>query len=196
MSSIKLADKAIKSEISDVELIDFDTNASISPNCPTWNSYFEKDSVLVGSFNELFIGFGVEPERNEEYLNAAYPNTHPLNTTCNDMGWGWRDKYKYTMIEGNLDTDSNASYDYNLFWHTGLSDLYRFRSIAAPGIKVLKGQTTFINLKLDVLKLFEGLEISGKGGQTHTGNPADKVTAEIFQTNLSRAVELEGVTYE
>ncbi|MCB0481953.1 MAG: hypothetical protein KDC83_11015 [Flavobacteriales bacterium] len=196
VSNVKFVVGSNKVLVKDVALLDYDTSTPASPGIPRFYSYFESDSVEVGEFSDIYLGFGVDPELNEEYRNTSYPTEHPLNTTYNKMGWGWAGKYIFTMVEGRLDTDSNTIYDESIFWHTGLSELYRFAVIPANGVKVLKGQTTTVNLKLDVVKLFEGLDIGTFEGKTHTEEGAPKVVASTFQTNLSRAVSLQGITYE
>lgn len=196
VSNVKFVSAANKTPIKDVSLVDFDTSAPATPGVPRFFSYFEVDSIPIGDFSDIYMGFGVDPEVNEEYKNTAYPSGHPLNTTYNDMGWGWAAKYKFAVIEGRLDTDSNTIYDKSIFWHTGLSQLYRFGVIPAARLKVMKGQTTSIQLKVDVVALFSGMDIGTNQGQSHTGTPDDIISSSYIQTNLSKAVTVLGITYE
>jgi len=197
VSNIKLGDRSItKADVADIELIDYDTSTFLSATRPIYD-YIIEGEVKAGMYNRIFIGCGVDPIWNEEYSPNDYPSEHPLNATYTNMDWTWQTKYKFTSIEGNIDSDADGSYDRAFFMHTGFSDLYRQAIVQAGSeIEVKKGVTTFIDLELDIVKVFDGLDIATKQGQTHTSGAEQLEFSRTIQTNLAKNIKFVGVTYE
>jgi|TARA_B110000879_G_scaffold126775_1_gene167107 hypothetical protein len=197
VSNIKLGDRSItKADIADIELIDYDTSTFLSATRPIYDHIIEGE-VKAGMYNRIFIGCGVDPIWNEEYSPNDYPSEHPLNTTYTNMDWTWQTKYKFTSIEGNIDSDADGRYDRAFFMHTGFSDLYRQAIVQAGSeIEVKEGLTTFIELELDIVKVFDGLDIATKQGQTHTNGAEQLEFSRTIQTNLAKNIKFVGVTYE
>ncbi len=197
VSNIKLGDKStVKTGVADIELIDYDTSTFLSATRPIYDHIIEGEAS-AGMYNRIFLGLGVDPIWNEEYSPNDYPSDHPLNATYTNMDWTWETKYKFTSIEGNIDSDADGKYDRAFFMHTGFSDLYR-QAIVRTGseIEVKEGLTTFINLELDIVKVFEGLDIATKQGQTHTSGAEQLEFSRTIQTNMSKSITFVGVTYE
>lgn len=197
VSNIKLGDRSItKADVADIELIDYDTSTFLSATRPIYD-YIIEGEVKAGMYNRIFIGCGVDPIWNEEYSPNDYPSEHPLNATYTNMDWTWQTKYKFTSIEGNIDSDADGSYDRAFFMHTGFSDLYRQAIVQAGSeIEVKEGVTTFIDLELDIVKVFDGLDIATKQGQTHTSGAEQLEFSRTIQTNLAKNIKFVGVTYE
>ena len=182
-------------EIADVDLIDLDTSTFLSQTRTLYDNVIEGETE-AGTYNKIYLGCGVDPVFNEEYRPNDYPSDHPLNALYSGMDWTWESKYKFTSLEGSVDTDSNGVYDRPFFYHTGFSDLYRQVILNTGDFEVKEGVTTHVNLELDVSKLFEGLNIATKEGQSHTSGPQQLEYSRTLQTNLANNISFKGVTYE
>ncbi len=184
-----------KYQFADVELIDYDTSTFLSATRTLYDNVIE-GQLAAGTYNRLYLGCGVDPVFNEEYRPNDYPADHPLNALYSGMDWTWESKYKFTSFEGSIDSDSNGVYDRAFFYHTGFSELYR-QVILAPGnFEVKEGMNTFIELELDVLELFEGIDIATSEGQSHTSGAEQLENSRLVQTNLANNIKFKGVTYE
>ena len=197
VSNIKLGDESVtKTDVADIELIDYDTSTFLGGTRPIYD-YTIEGEVKLGMYNRIFIGCGVDPIWNEEYSPNDYPSDHPLNATYTNMDWTWETKYKFTSIEGNIDSDGDSQYDRPFFMHTGFSELYRQAIVqTGSGIEVKEGLTTYIQLELDIVKVFEDLDITTKEGQTHTSGAEQLEYSRTIQTNLAKSIKFVGVTYE
>lgn len=200
ISNVKLANNGEnKLYVKDVELINHDTSKSLNPDIPTWDNVATSVVAGEGTFNEILVGFGVDIELNEAFEPNKYDSDHPLSTTYTGMGWGWADKYKFMLFEGNVDSTGDGTVDRSFYYHTGLSDLYRLGVISFDRAYTFnKGDLVTIYLTLDVQELIGDLKIeTGLEGRSHTNLavldssrnvPTQKEISEIIQTNLSRAV--------
>ncbi|MGB0403271.1 MAG: MbnP family protein [Salibacteraceae bacterium] len=200
VSNVKLANNGDdKILIKDVELIDHDTSQSLNPAIPTWDNKANSVAAAIGTFNELIIGYGVDIELNEEFKPNQYDSDHPLNTTYTGMGWGWADKYKFMLFEGNVDSTQDGNVDRAFYYHTGLSDLYRLGVVRFDRAYTFKkGDVVTIYLTLDVPEMIGDLKIeTSEEGRSHTNTAVldssrnvltQKEVSAIIQTNLSRNV--------
>lgn len=196
VSNVLIANnKTEKQEVAKVELIDYDTAAPFS-EVVTQYDHIILGRVEVGTYSRLFFGCGVDPALNEEYLPNNYPNDHPLNVTYNNMDWTWETRYKFTSIEGKIDTDSDGSPDKAFFMHTGFNDLYRQVLLSIGTVEVKPNARTIINLELDILKVFDGLDIATKEGQSHSSGEEQKGYSATIQTNLANNMKFVDVEYE
>ncbi len=184
-----------KYEITDVELIDYDTSTLFSETRKIYDHKIEGE-LVPGTYSTLYFGCGVDPVLNEEYRPNDYPAEHPLNTTFNGMDWTWEAKYKFLSLDGRIDIDSTGDYDRSFFYHTGFSELYRQVILQTGEFEVREGQTTYINLELDILKVFENIDLAGKQGQSHTSGPEQLEYSRTVQTNLANNIRFVGITYE
>lgn len=196
VSNVKFtARSGIKKDVADIELIDYDTTTYFSATRPIYDHIIE-GTVEAGLYSAIYFGCGVDPIWNEEYKPNNYPSDHPLNVTYTNMDWSWEAKYKFTSIGGNIDSDGDAKYDRAFFMHTGFSEMYR-QVILNPtnDIEVKEGMTTVVNLELDILEVFKGLNIATKEGQTHSSGAEQMEYSRAIQTNLANSIKFIDITY-
>jgi hypothetical protein len=143
--------------LSDILLINMDDN--INKNDAT------HDPALVGTtFNFTIpagtykaIRFGLGVPKSLEYsqtnkLASEYPSGHPLGFNRGTF-WDWLNLYRYTMIEGRVDTSKTPSTPTSIFtYHTGYDSLYREVEFS-DNFSIDKGGSHSININLDVNKL-------------------------------------------
>lgn len=196
VSNVKLGDKSIvKANITDIELIDYDTSSFLSETRPIYDHIID-GKIKAGMYNRVFLGCGVDPIWNEEYAPNDYPTDHPLNTTYTNMAWTWETKYIFTSIEGEIDSDGDNTYDRSFFMHTGFNELYSQVILPIGEFEVKEDSKTIINLELDIIKVFAGLDIATKEGQTHSSGAEQLEYSRTIQTNLANNIKFVGVTYE
>lgn len=118
-----------------------------------------------GTYTALQFGVGVDNSRNIQSDPQAipatdYPTDHPLNAGA-DMWWGWATGYIFVKVEGRIDVNNNGSYvdvdDKTVSYHPGVSDLYR--TVTLEKTYTVEGETSDINVSLDVEKLFTTLNL-------------------------------------
>ncbi|UTW62563.1 hypothetical protein KFE98_21625 [bacterium SCSIO 12741] len=185
-----------KRQVTKTELIDHNTFPPVPAGSPTWDKTIE-GRVTKGTYKELYMGFGVDAELNEEYRPLDYPTDHPLNTTYNGMGWSWKDKYRFAVIEGDIDSIGNGGTDRAYYIHTGYSDLYKFNSfdLGTP-ITFEVGKTYHLYFTQDILRVYSGLDMATEDGRSHTQNAEKKEISIKIQENLAQSLTFSRYTVE
>ncbi|UTW62562.1 hypothetical protein KFE98_21620 [bacterium SCSIO 12741] len=181
-------------QVTKTELIDHNTFPPISPTQPTWDRTIE-GFVMPGTYQELFMGFGVDPELNEAYNHMDYPSDHPLSIAYTNMGWPWKSKYIFATINGNIDSVGNGDLVEHFYIHSGYSDLYRTnRFDLKDPINFEPGKTYHLYFEQDVLRTFSGLDMATEEGKSHTQNAEKKKISIQFQENLTHSLKFSRYT--
>lgn len=197
VSNVKLAkNDEEKVLLKDVELINYDTTKPLNPDIPFWDNQFEVVVKALGTFNQVYLGCGVDIELNEEFSPNKYAPSHPLSTLYTGMGWAWKDKYKFAVLEGQIDSSRNGTYDGTYLYHTGHSDLYRLAMLKMDKDYEFKaGEKYELELIVDVPKIFDGVKMeSSKENFSHTADDEQKAISEVLQTNLAKAISFSKIT--
>ena len=179
LSSIKLhSGDSILGE-SEVELLDFSLN--------------DKSLTLKskkGTIDAISYDVGLPPALNgtndPNYNPNSYENSHPLSI-YNNMYWSWASGYIFLKIEGRLDTSSqqNQTPNFTFFYHCGLDTLTRSYELSNLNIDINSGQTTVVELALEMNDVLENVDISEEFF-THTSDNMELATKVIV--NFGNAI--------
>jgi len=154
----KLSGNGIEANDDYTHFVDFNTEEPSREDIPKWTntvSFFAE----AGDYTELTFGIGVNSEENEAYTPNSYPLDNPLNVTYNFMGWGWADKYKFIVIEGDIDADGDGTFEDKFFAHTGFNEMYR--EVTYPiSISVANGSVATVAFDLDIVKVLNQMDVA------------------------------------
>jgi hypothetical protein len=142
--------KLVKADNSEVEVEDV---AFFNYSDNAWKSFTVKADP--GTYKGIKFSVGLDPAQNA---------TNPLNLSSSDplgpqddMHWDWL-KYRFIVIEGTADTLGNnfAGGVHGLVYHVGRDTCYRNTSLSGTEFTVNNEGEKTINLKLDLLNIFQG----------------------------------------
>jgi hypothetical protein len=109
------------------------------------------------SYTAVKFGLGVDATMNNADPNLL-PASHPFSTNqANDLHWSWSTGYIFAKYEGRADTSGSGSGSLNrlFFFHPGANTLYGDVELN-KNFTITKGQTTTLNVQLDVHRLLTG----------------------------------------
>lgn len=164
---------------SEVELVDFSLN--------------DKSITLKadeGNIDAIHFDIGLNPTLNgtndPDFNPATYGNTHPLSI-YNSMYWNWASGYIFLKIEGRLDTSllQDQPPNFTFFYHCGLDTLTRSYELSNLNIDINSGQTTVVELALEMNDILENVDISEEFF-THTSDNIELATKVII--NFGNAI--------
>lgn len=166
------------------------TNLSINNNYFLVNSSTE--TALVASLEpttikEIAFNIGLDEETNHKDP-ANYESTHPLAYQSPSMHWGWSTYYLFIVIEGNVDTDGDGSFDDIFAFHIGTDNYLKSISTNSNNISIEAGKSNMIPIKIDYSKLFLNIDLS-TDNITHTMD--NMPLANTFANNISTAFSFE-----
>tara|TARA_Y100000385_G_scaffold259290_1_gene287963 strand:- start:775 stop:1476 length:702 start_codon:yes stop_codon:yes gene_type:complete len=99
--------------IVDVALVDYASATPLSIDL----------DVETGNYINLHFAIGLD-----SLMNASDPvdfdSSHPLSI-ANNTYWSWASKYKFFMLEGRVDSQSDGIPDATFSYHSGFNSLYR-----------------------------------------------------------------------
>ena len=99
--------------IVDVALVDYASATPLSIDL----------DVETGNYINLHFAVGLD-----SIMNASDPtdfdSSHPLSIV-NNTYWSWASKYKFFMLEGRVDSQSDGIPDATFSYHSGFNSLYR-----------------------------------------------------------------------
>ena len=99
--------------IVDVALVDYASTSPLSIDI----------DVETGNYINLHFAVGLD-----SLMNASDPvdfdSSHPLSIV-NNTYWSWASKYKFFMLEGRVDSQSDGIPDATFSYHSGFNSLYR-----------------------------------------------------------------------
>ena len=107
-------------------------------------------------YNTLALGIGVPADLNRTKPNE-YSTSHPLGLDNSGEYWEAWDSYIFVKIEGQYDSDNNGfdADDVAFAYHVGQDEFYKKLSAQFDSaINIKAGESTNIELRLDVEKLF------------------------------------------
>ena len=153
-------------------------------------------NVPVGTYKSIEIGYGLNPEQNNEDP-SSFDQDHPLSNYQN-MYWPMI-KYRFAKLEGFARSliDSSA---YLVSIHPGTDPLYQVNTYDfAENISIDEDYSKGFVITLDIKDIFDGpagvIDFSKDGAdQVHSiesGPQRDIHIAQRFMENLAAATELE-----
>jgi len=150
-----------------------------------------------GDYTDLSFYVGVPDAlngtNNPDFTASVYGQDHPLSL-FNAMYWTWASGYIFLKVEGKIDTSAtqDQAFDRNYFYHVGLQDYFLPKHFPGSQIKIKKGETTKLVLKIEYNDLFRNSEETinmAVNSFTHTTDNA--VLAEKVIENFRDALLLE-----
>lgn len=82
-----------------------------------------KVTIETGTYVNLNFSIGLDSIMNASDP-ASFLSTHPLSI-ANNTYWSWASKYKFFMMEGRVDSQSDGNPDAIFSYHSGFNSLYR-----------------------------------------------------------------------
>lgn len=161
----------------------------------TCNNYFlvhhNTTELLIDNMNtsatvdSLSLYIGVDGTKNHEDP-ALYDTGKPLAFQSPSMHWGWTDGYLFTVIEGNVDTNGDGSFDDVFAFHIGLdSYLTLIESNTGLDIAASNQSKSYVTIDINYDLLFNGIDLS-VDNSTHTLN--NPTLATSFVANIPNAI--------
>ena len=175
LSLIDLTDEPVL--VKDVALIDFNEgNATVQVE------------VVPGSYKGISMGIGLDPSTNASDPNT-FPDTHPL-ASARLTYWSWADMYKFIMLEGKVDSDSDDSLDVIFNYHTGLDTNYRVVNFDKD-LSIVNGQKSKLNFVIDMNDIFTKSDTLNYIFQSSWhGNPATADVSIRLSDNFAAGLKL------
>ena len=173
-------------------IIKNDNNENLNINTQYFLAHHNTQEALIGVFNpttlsSLKIKVGVDDNANHADP-ALYDLSHPLAYQSPSMHWSWSSGYLFVVIEGQVDTDGNGTFDNTFTFHLGL-DKY-LNSIEKTGLNLAltAEKKAYINLSIDYAKLFTNIDLSTEN-KTHSFS--NEALADKFFANVPTAFIIE-----
>lgn len=163
--------------LNDIALIDFRVD---QPN----TSFSVK--VPEGEYTGFKFGIGVDSINNSK-LPASFAAEHPLSSAQGTY-WEMTSKYRFMLIEGQLDTLRGATEDFSeqFVVHTGTDELYREKTYT-KSLSFTKGDNRTLNLVINMDNLLSNADFR-KDHVSHTlgsGFPLAEKIADNFAANIT-----------
>ena len=164
--------------IVDVALVDYASTSPLSIDI----------DVETGNYINLHFAVGLD-----SLMNASDPSdfdsSHPLSI-ANNTYWSWASKYKFFMLEGRVDSQSDGIADATFSYHSGFNSFYREITIPLNDFNITSnGAALLLELNLDYV-------LNGESGildfviepNAHSLN--DYEILEIISDNLLNAFNI------
>ncbi len=161
--------------IVDVALVDYASTSPLSIDI----------DVETGNYINLHFAVGLD-----SLMNASDPSdfdsSHPLSIS-NNTYWSWSSKYKFFMLEGRVDSQSDGIADATFSYHSGFNSFYREITIPLNNFNINSdGSAVLLELNLDsVLNGEAGIVDFVIEPNAHSLN--DYELLEIISNNLLNA---------
>jgi len=164
--------------IIDVALVDY---ASISPLS------IDID-VETGNYINLHFAVGLD-----SLMNASDPtdfeSLHPLSI-ANNTYWSWASKYKFFMLEGRVDSQSDGITDATYSYHSGFNSFYREITIPLNDFNITSdGKAVLLELNLESV-LYGDAGIIDFVNEPNAHSLNDYEILEIISDNLLKAFNI------
>lgn len=152
------------------------------------------DALLTldkGSYDQLNFFIGVAPEDNDQTENdfTSRPADDPLAPQPSDqprMHWNWNSGYIFFRIDGEVDADGDGTPETAMEYHIGTNNF--LTNISLNLSEDIKDDASMLNIRLDVAKLFNGLDLATES-ISHTGDFPQR--ARTFADNWPTAISLK-----
>ena len=131
--------------IVDVALVDYASTSSLSIDI----------DIETGNYINLHFAVGLD-----SLMNASDPSdfdsSHPLSI-ANNTYWSWASKYKFFMLEGRVDSQSDGIADATFSYHSGFNSFYREISLPLNDFKINSdGASLLLELNFESVLYGEG----------------------------------------
>lgn len=164
-----------------LELLDSD-----DPN--NENSMKITSSLPEGKYKGFIFDIGLEPTLNHADP-TKYENDDPLSVN-KGMVWTWKDGYRFFILEGKVDSSTNANSGLNgdMAYHTGTDELKFTQDFTDKPFEVKSDKNIPFVVGIDLYKIFSGPEEIDLRGELLTHSfPKDIALARKFNANLKTA---------
>ncbi len=182
LAEVEVRDNTGSYEVSSIELVD--------PASDLDNSFSAE--ILVGDYNSLELGFGVDPLQND-MDPGSFPNEHPLSS-YQSMYWSML-KYRFAKFEGKAKSRLTGQDNIFVAYHPGLDSLYQKKNFDLS-FSVSETATTQLVLSIDLNEILDGpagkIDLATEP-QTHS-TPADFDIARKFMVNLAASAKLISIS--
>lgn len=129
--------------ITDVVLVDAASESPLSMEV----------TIETGTYVNLHFSIGLD-----SVMNASDPanflSSHPLSI-ANNTYWSWASKYKFFMLEGRVDSQSDGNPDATFSYHSGFNSLYRELSLPLNDFCVTEEGSALV-LQMNLAFIFNG----------------------------------------
>ncbi|TVR80253.1 MAG: hypothetical protein EA412_04905 [Chitinophagaceae bacterium] len=145
----------------------------------------------IASYNEILFNVGV-PEHLNHINPAEYSHGHPLGYQSPSMHWEINPGYIFFKLEGRIDNTipPNAELNQDLAYHIGTDMLYEQVSVLLNS-NLYAEQNANINIKLDINKLFDGIQVANNPIVMAISGEIAIQNAILFSDNFNKAFYLK-----
>jgi hypothetical protein len=169
-----------------------DDNQNLTITTPYFLAHSSTQESLVGLYDpttlsSIKINVGVDENANHADP-ALYELSHPLAYQSPSMHWGWSSGYLFVVIEGQVDTDGNGTFDNTFTFHLGLDKYLNTIEKNSLNVVLSAGKKAYINLNIDYAKLFTNIDLSTEN-KTHSFS--NEALADKFFANVPTAFVIQ-----
>lgn len=127
---------------------------------------YSAGNQAVNAYSGLTLHLGVDAAHN--HLDpSSYPAGHPLAHQNPTMHWGWTAGYRFMAIEGLVDKNGDNIPETIFQYHNLDDDLYQ--TVELTGADHAENGVLYVDMKLDYIRLFDKLDMSGNLTQHGSG---------------------------
>ena len=141
-------------------------------------------SSIAGSSDKFNMLIGVFGSK-----NLKKPKDFDSSSPLSDAGNYWDDwnSYIFSKLEGLMDKDGDGRFETGITLHTGGNEV--FQNLSFPkNVVVNVGETTTINMDLNLNKLLNGIDLATVNSTHQTG---DLPTMKLFMGNFKEALTIK-----
>jgi hypothetical protein len=132
---------------------------------------FDLGKVNAGAYTGIKLAMGIDSTTNHGDP-TQYSEGHPLAFQIPNMHWSWNQGYIFAMLEGkwspNPINENNPGN--NWYFHIGLDGNFQQRNPIMINTTVNSCAKNIVKLKIDLSKLFNGVDISVNNESLSTNN--------------------------
>ena len=146
------------------------TNLSTSDNyvLADFNeTFFMAGSGTISTVESLSFDVGVDTSLNHDDP-SAYAAGHPLGNHTPSMHWGWSAGYKFLVIEMDVDTDNDGTFETGMQSHVVGDQFIKTVSPITISNSIVEQDTVKVALTYDLAKWLDGVDVS-TAGSNHGG---------------------------
>jgi hypothetical protein len=167
-------------------------NQNLTINTPYFLAHSNTQESLIGVYDpttlsSIKINVGVDENANHADP-ALYELSHPLTYQSPSMHWGWSSGYLFVVIEGQVDTNGDGTFDNTFTFHLGLDKYLNTIENNSLSIVLSAGKKAYINLNIDYAKLFTNINLSTEN-KTHSFS--NEALADKFFANVPIAFVIQ-----
>lgn len=149
----------------------------------------EGTGTPAGEYTGLRFRIGVDEATNKADPHQHAPG-HALNPQTNGLHWGLMGGYIFMALEGRWD-HGNAEKEDGFSFH--LANAPQLMTVEIP-VDFQGGRPLTLELDLDLLRVFEGIDLARDGTSTHS-RPGDALAARL-KANVEQAFRVRRLSYD